>query len=664
MSHKLWSLLISVSIVLVMGCKVTGTIGEDGYPLQGVTVTISGDATRTVVTKSDGTFSFNNLAAGTYTITPSTEEGYTFDPTSRNVVKNSANEDITGIDFEVVSNELATFDTEFTLPSGLFSQSATKLTFKNLQAGDELYLVVHNMIPRATGLNDPENSFEAWAGDNLTELTGEAESSPVVAENYTPVPRIFPTDANLTDPFDSSLLWSPSNDPVAEKDTMQKTLFAGGTPEYDYGEGPEDYVIGEKQELYWVHRNIPDLDMIQITATLRAIGDNTTTGDTPTGESGAYAYIFVDDQEWDNGNINLEVVQAFADKFNGEDGIYANMTGLIGQEWGGGPEGQGGIDQNKNIYILLHDIRDGFDGTGGFVGGYYYAVNDMGRNIIYDLLGVRSNAKQMVVLDTYPAIYFEGERNLTRPISILIHEFQHMINFNQKTGLDGDWGENYENPPVGIEVWLNEACSMLCEDIFRGFIDDSESHVYNGRIPYYLMNLSWPLTHWASISEMDDALKGYATAYSFLAYLTRNVSPLILTEIIIGAGHKFSGLDAVALAIEALGETDDITTIIKRWREATIHNDPETRWMGYIDAADGGYTLDSLDLIDILMANPNYTETIPNYESFSHEAQTLNVGTGYATEILAGKVVADGDVSLYVKNGIGIDHLIYKVIKK
>lgn len=77
---------------------ISGTVSQ----LQGVLMTLSGDAGGTTTTNASGNYSFGNLTNGNYTITP-TMEGYRFEPASRNVTIN--NGDKTGIDF--VAHQMA-----------------------------------------------------------------------------------------------------------------------------------------------------------------------------------------------------------------------------------------------------------------------------------------------------------------------------------------------------------------------------------------------------------------------------------------------------------------------------------------------------------------------------------------------------------------------------
>jgi outer membrane protein assembly factor BamB len=68
-----------------MGCKISGIItDENGDGLEGITVTLSGDASRSTSTNAKGVYVFWKLKRGTYTVTPEDAE-YTFEPVSKDV---------------------------------------------------------------------------------------------------------------------------------------------------------------------------------------------------------------------------------------------------------------------------------------------------------------------------------------------------------------------------------------------------------------------------------------------------------------------------------------------------------------------------------------------------------------------------------------------------
>ena len=75
---------------------ISGTVSSGGAGLEGVTIDLSGAATNTTTTDSNGAYSFTGLSNGSYTITPSSLV-YSFDPASQAVTINGA--DITSVDF-------------------------------------------------------------------------------------------------------------------------------------------------------------------------------------------------------------------------------------------------------------------------------------------------------------------------------------------------------------------------------------------------------------------------------------------------------------------------------------------------------------------------------------------------------------------------------------
>jgi hypothetical protein len=96
-------LLLSVGIV-ISGCgnnndskyAISGRITSAGSALSGVTIALSGDASRITVTDTNGNYRFSNLSEGEYTLTPSLT-GYSFTPSKKTVYPNY--EDVNGIDF-------------------------------------------------------------------------------------------------------------------------------------------------------------------------------------------------------------------------------------------------------------------------------------------------------------------------------------------------------------------------------------------------------------------------------------------------------------------------------------------------------------------------------------------------------------------------------------
>ncbi len=83
---------------------LSGTVS--GATVTGVTVTLAGTVSGSVQTAVDGTYSFTNLPAGNYNVTPG-KTGYTFGPLSRGVILSAA--DAPGVDFAALPSAGATY---------------------------------------------------------------------------------------------------------------------------------------------------------------------------------------------------------------------------------------------------------------------------------------------------------------------------------------------------------------------------------------------------------------------------------------------------------------------------------------------------------------------------------------------------------------------------
>lgn len=81
--------------------KISGKVTLDGQPLPGVTMTLTGDASKTSTTDANGNYSFDNLEGGYYAWAPSLKD-YRFEPVYRDVTQNGSGS-LTG-DFAATSS--------------------------------------------------------------------------------------------------------------------------------------------------------------------------------------------------------------------------------------------------------------------------------------------------------------------------------------------------------------------------------------------------------------------------------------------------------------------------------------------------------------------------------------------------------------------------------
>ncbi len=146
---------------------------------------------------------------------------------------------------------------------------------------------------------------------------------------------------------------------------------------------------------------------------------------------GSHCYVYLENGQ----TVSADKIQAIADEF--DNTIYAEDTSTFGGE------PNPGVDSDPKIYILLLNIRDGFNGTTNmtYIAGYFDSGNE------YPVSSVSySNQKEMVFMDINPAT--PGSSGF---FNTLAHEFQHMIHWEQK--------EHQRN--VSDDTWLDESMSEI-----------------------------------------------------------------------------------------------------------------------------------------------------------------------------------------------------------
>lgn len=99
--NRLWEVLICMIIATALtGCNISGTVRDKhGNGVPGVVVHLQGKNDRTTITDEDGNYSFPNIEAGTYAVTPG--DYGPFIPDSYSIEKPKDFSDIRHLDFEI-----------------------------------------------------------------------------------------------------------------------------------------------------------------------------------------------------------------------------------------------------------------------------------------------------------------------------------------------------------------------------------------------------------------------------------------------------------------------------------------------------------------------------------------------------------------------------------
>ncbi|WP_181419020.1 fibronectin type III domain-containing protein, partial [Mesotoga sp. TolDC] len=155
------------------------------------------------------------------------------------------------------------------------------------------------------------------------------------------------------------------------------------------------------------------------------------------------------------------------------------------------------VNGDGRVAILCFDIQDDFESTGAYVGGYFSSGDLFNSST--------SNKMEIFYIDTYPTMHYPASNpvDVSRAYSTLVHEFQHMVNFNRNY---------FVEKGSSMPTWLNEGLSMAAEHIYKGTL--------TSRISYYNYSTSikngQSLLYW---NDNGDVLANYSLSYLFLQYV-------------------------------------------------------------------------------------------------------------------------------------------------
>lgn len=289
--------------------------------------------------------------------------------------------------------------------------------------------------------------------------------------------------------------------------------------------------VGETKEIY-VDNNTNISTFVQKSATLRAVG--------------TYCYVWVVDDFYSStageNKVDSAIAQEYADAF---DKMYPMITNVFGKksdkicyyyddDW---RNMENYSSTGTKINIVVYDIGNDYSLSKnqqcGIV-GYFYA-----KDYIYNYSekGITSNNGKYFYIDSGYA-----NSNFDTTISTLAHEFQHMVNYNQKTVL---------NDGLTSGQWYNEMLSMLCEDMMQehlGIKDEdspkARTKVFNAYYYYF------------GISEYnsDNQICSYATAFSFGSFIARNFGGAELVQKI--SQNSLVDNDSITNAVNSLNGTE------------------------------------------------------------------------------------------------------------
>jgi hypothetical protein len=354
---------------------------------------------------------------------------------------------------------------------------------------------------------------------------------------------------------------------------------------WTYGNPDTDLTLDVTTRQFWVADTHTDGSMSWYTITARLVAIT------------RYMYIWIDENRLDDGSlvdddnlVTMSQVQKLGEVFDGsddlswKDGIFHLATNVFGYENGGGPEGDGGVDADQHISILIYDI-DSDEVVDSGVVGYFWAKDLYSDSSLPP--GWRSNRAEMFYIDAH---FLDSLPGFTE--STLAHEFQHMINFNGK----------FLEKGIVVSTWYNEMLSMLCEDLVTSYLnladpteDSPRSRLTRFNSGYYLSGVS----DWLSGS---DVLYSYAGAYTFGAFLARNYggAPFISRM----SNNSLPDIASINEAMNYMGSGDTFSNAFYDFGQTLLLGDgtyPGIKTFSSLDSTvdTTGYTLAGFDLDNI-----------------------------------------------------------------
>ncbi len=202
--------------------------------------------------------------------------------------------------------------------------------------------------------------------------------------------------------------------------------------------------------------------------------------------------------------------------------IYPILTSNFGSEW------TPGIDGEKRIIILVHQMKEG-------TGGYFREEDEYPK-----IQAPFSNEKEMLYLNP---------KYLTYPLlskSFLAHEFVHLITFNQKNRLR----------KVSEERWLNELRAEYAPTLLGYDKTESEETNLKIRINHFLENPSDSLINW------EDEKADYGVINLFGQYLVDHYGFKILRD---SLRSSEVGISSINYALKKNGFDINFSQVFTDW---------------------------------------------------------------------------------------------------
>ncbi|HID11557.1 MAG TPA: T9SS type A sorting domain-containing protein [Candidatus Latescibacteria bacterium] len=326
--------------------------------------------------------------------------------------------------------------------------------------------------------------------------------------------------------------WGDLRDPRAELAPMERALAEQFGPPVPKSARPAARPSVGTRRTFWAYDYAQER-FYEVDATCRAAGD--------------YCYVFVADDQWGSRVSQTDVdglLRGFEDETPADHskGVFQRTVEALGEPLD--------VDGDPKVYVLLLDIRDGFEEDGRYIGGYFSGVNEY-PDWQARLNGYRSNEIEIFYVDVNP-----GDPSSKQTQAVLAHELQHMIHF----GYDRD-----------EEDWINEGCSVFSE-WWNGFGPRAPDHFKDRPDD--------------SLVEWDGDLADYEQAGMFVHYLYEHWGGIETVRALVQ--EPADGVEGVDQTLKKRGYPAGFRDVFRDWVLANYVDDPTV--------GDGRYAYEAYDL--------------------------------------------------------------------
>lgn len=276
-----------------------------------------------------------------------------------------------------------------------------------------------------------------------------------------------------------------------------------------------------------------------------------------------------------------------------------------------------GVDENTKVNIIVYDLFNDYEETkakrAGTL-GYFWSLDFYKNNITKTSGGktytLKTNKCECLHMDS-----FFLQEAAEHQQSTIAHEFQHLLNFVNKTL---QYGEEYKS-------WFTEMMSMVCEDIMQTQIGLEDSASPKGRLATFNGGYNKGFTNWL---DGDDVYYSYANAYAFGAYLVRNYGIDFIKEL---AQNNKVEVEAISDALVATGAPENsFYTAYKKFYNVVLNpkssnytlNKQASKTYTYATGKSATFTCTPINLFDYVTVSAKYVKG--DYVTNLYQASKLN----------------------------------------